>query len=288
MSITDDLFGRQEDSPKDTPKLEEKEDVEEVEEVKSDVKKAYTPQELAELLSSDGDIDRSRLSLEGQALMKSFSKGFTQKFEKIAELRKQLERELEDKAKPPKQKTIEDAFSEDPEGTLKAIDDHILAKKQEIKKLKLEGNYEEVDTLRDEVEDWTNAKSTLIGKRLFASEKTLKEERAKQAIRSSLADYDRQEKAAKIYITEVMGMSAAKADALLGDVELVKHFAKLAGVKDSAEKKITKEKPDELGRAGSDQVGKTKAQGATYEELLAEAKKSGDWFKVLKFKGALG
>jgi len=56
-------------------------------------KQPYTPEELRELINSGATLDTSRLSLEGQALMKSFQAGYNSKFQEIAEMRKQLEAE---------------------------------------------------------------------------------------------------------------------------------------------------------------------------------------------------
>lgn len=55
--------------------------------------KSYTPEEIEELVKSDKDIDTSRLTPEGTALMKSFQKGYTPKLQKLAEERRQFEEE---------------------------------------------------------------------------------------------------------------------------------------------------------------------------------------------------
>jgi len=51
-------------------------------------KAVYTPEELETLLQSEGEVDTSRLSNEGKALMKSFQRGYDRKFQQVAEMRK--------------------------------------------------------------------------------------------------------------------------------------------------------------------------------------------------------
>lgn len=55
--------------------------------------KPYTPEEIEELVKSDKDVDTSRLTLEGTALMKTFQRGYTPKLQKLAEERRQFEEE---------------------------------------------------------------------------------------------------------------------------------------------------------------------------------------------------
>lgn len=54
-------------------------------------KTIYTPEEVADLLKSGSEVDTSRLSHEGQLLMKSFQRGYDEKFKKLAEERKSTE-----------------------------------------------------------------------------------------------------------------------------------------------------------------------------------------------------
>lgn len=64
-------------------------------------------EELAELLRTEGKLDTSRLSAEGQAILKSFEKGYTPKFQEVAELKKQLETELQQKQQEAQNKNLD-------------------------------------------------------------------------------------------------------------------------------------------------------------------------------------
>jgi hypothetical protein len=64
-------------------------------------KAVYTQEELEELLKSDADtVDTGRLTPEGKLLMKSFQRGFDQKFKGLSEQQKKLEQDKEAQASP--------------------------------------------------------------------------------------------------------------------------------------------------------------------------------------------
>lgn len=56
-------------------------------------KQIYNNDELVQLLESDGTVDTERLSEEGKVLMKSFQRGYTKKFENLAEERRKIDEE---------------------------------------------------------------------------------------------------------------------------------------------------------------------------------------------------
>lgn len=84
----------------------------------------YTPEEIAEILANDGELDRKRLSPEGQLIQKSFERGLTPKFQEIADLRKTLELAIAPKSQDPLDGWV-DNYIKDPEGVATYVDNQI-------------------------------------------------------------------------------------------------------------------------------------------------------------------
>jgi len=85
-------------------------------------KVVYTPQELEALLQSEGEIDTSRLSTEGKALMKSFQRGMEKKFQQVAEMRKAAEAQA--KPQDPREQLFQ-RYVQDPGGVTDEINSEI-------------------------------------------------------------------------------------------------------------------------------------------------------------------
>lgn len=298
MGTTEEIFGAQavaetkpetaeesktETAPEQTETVTEEAEVSQEEETG---KKQYSPEEVAELLRSDAEIDTSRLSIEGQALMRSFQKGLTKKFEKLSKLEKELQSQAKERSSAPKgQRTIADMFEEDPENTINQIDNYILSKRREVQELRADGDMDKAMSILEEMDDLAHTKATLIAKRMLAQEKEIKREREQR----KLADFDKKREAAESYITDNLQMDESKMMKLLEDVDMVRHFAGLAEnakAKETAKAKIVKKAPEELGRAGSAQLSKGKEE-FNYNAEFKKAQESGDWSAILRFKGAL-
>lgn len=87
------------------------------------IKPLYTPDELAYCMENDIPVDTDRLSVEGKALMKQFQRGYTKKFEAVAEERKRIEAEKV-KASDPKEQ-LYSQYCENPNETISAINAEI-------------------------------------------------------------------------------------------------------------------------------------------------------------------
>jgi len=86
-------------------------------------KVTYTQEELEQLLETGGKIDVDRLSPEGKLLQKSFQRGYTRKFEDLAEKSRQLEAE-KTKVSDPKEQVYQQ-FKENPHGVVSRINTEI-------------------------------------------------------------------------------------------------------------------------------------------------------------------
>lgn len=124
----------------------------------------YSTDELTTIIQNDGEVDVSRLSQEGVALMKAMQRGFTPKLEEAASIRKEL-KELKDSfeaAKPPKQpETLEEAYDANPQEVTQYIDGELAklinedaAKNavdiEQLRNLKQTLAFREINTLRDQ------------------------------------------------------------------------------------------------------------------------------------------
>ena len=325
MGTTEELFGVQPETEVVNPPATEPEkkepEVQQTEKVTEEQKepevsqeqvqevKTYTPEELSNLIASDEEIDTSRLSIEGQALMRSFQRGLTPKLQQIAELRKQLESDLRQKEMP-KTKTIADYFDDDPDGTLVWIDQQILSKKQvatQNKQMAMQYRQQADDdsaftyndaalTAMSEASDWETVKSTLSTKLLL---KTVKENSEEKKIRKALESFpnyeSKKEMAIKFILKENPEFTEEEArdiiDANKGksNIKLAKLLSSIAEksvISPNIDSKIVKTAPDALGRPGSSQPS-AKKEEFDYAKEFELAKETGKWNKVLKYKGAI-
>lgn len=311
MGTTEELFGVQPETEVVNPPATEPEkkepEVQQTEKVTEEQKepevsqeqvqevKTYTPEELSNLIASDEEIDTSRLSIEGQALMRSFQRGLTPKLQQIAELRKQLESDLRQKEMP-KTKTIADYFEDDPEGTLVWIDQQIMQKKTLAMQHKSQADYDSALTAMSEASDWESVKSTLVAKSLFAQTKVNSEERKLRKALESFPDYERKKEMAIKFIlkenpefTEEEArdiIDANKGKSNIKFAKLLSSIAEKSVISPNIDSKIVKTAPNALGRPGSSQPS-AKKEEFDYAKEFELAKETGKWDKVLKYKGAI-
>jgi len=149
--------------------VEDEEDLEteeEVVEVEKEVakKEPYTEAEIQEILSSDGEVDTTRLSLAEQATMKAMQRGFTPKLQEAAELRREVEelRKTIEAAKPKEQpEDIFQAYDQDPDSVIQYVDNQInelvttgdagsMAQIRQLESLKFEFNRRDVQKMREQ------------------------------------------------------------------------------------------------------------------------------------------
>lgn len=105
-------------------------------------KKPYTAEELQELLTSDGEIDDTKLSPEGQLIKKSFQRGFNKKFEQLAAEKKAFKAGTQ--PEDPKEAYFRQYLTDTP-NTVKEINDAILTAKIQVRELKVNGEFEKAD-----------------------------------------------------------------------------------------------------------------------------------------------
>lgn len=189
-------------TPEEGTPVAEVEEESEVEVEEAPVVKAqYTLEEVTELIRNDGDIDTSRLSPEGQAVMKAMQRGFTPKLEEAAAIRKELEevKQAIESAKPKEQpKDIYEAYDQDPKGVLEYVDG-------EIGRLIQEGaadNAIQIEQLRNLKDQFRDRE---LQKLRSQSTQASQVHQAMQEIRKQVPDIAQKEQALAKFAIEVMG-----------------------------------------------------------------------------------
>jgi hypothetical protein len=293
MGITDELFGAQPapELPASVTEPEEERKAPEKASPKAQAEKVkvdtYTPEELAELLSGDGTIDSKRLSVEGQAIMKSFQRGLTPKLEEMAQLKRELA-DAKKKAEPAQPKTWDDYYETDPDNTLLYIDNQIAVKEQELDAFDYSGEIDSARAKRKEIREWERLKSSLVTKNARKIERELKAERDTLKRKTSIDGYDSKFNLAKEYLMTTSGFSSDKAEKILEDVEMIKLFSSLnVKVAETVKEKQVKKAPAQLGRPGSPPDMERQGDDFDYDAEFEKARKSGNWLKILEHKGAL-
>mgnify|MGYP001561566865 CR=1 FL=1 len=105
-----------------------------------EAKKPYTTEELEELLTSDEDIDTSRLDPAGKLLAKSFQRGYNDKLLKLKEERREVEAQKPAQPQDPKEQYYQ-AYLQNPMAIVSAIN-------AEAQKLEAQFELEKAGNLR--------------------------------------------------------------------------------------------------------------------------------------------
>jgi hypothetical protein len=307
MGITDDLFGPQEPEVPDNPDPKTDELTEEPQAANPDEpeepegKNAYTPEEMKAL--DFEKIDTTRIPEEMQPFYKAMQASFTKKQMSLSDRIKAIEEKQSTPEKvdsqPGKTKTIEDYFNDDPESTLSYIDQQILDKLNEADRLEDEGNDREARKANRIATEWSSVKSSLVARRQSRIEAQNKVEREIQKTLMSFPDYDQKKDALVDFIVEQSPEFTKKEaedliDATKGmkNVKLAKLLAKFsdqAQAPITGKEKLIKKTPEELGRPGSSKASSTKGKEPEfdYAKEFEIARNSGDFTRVLQFKGAI-
>jgi len=252
----DDSSALEEGSVEKTPTQEVSEEIQQKETF-------YTSEEIAELLKSDKEVDTSRLSDEGKLLMKSFQKGLTSKMQALAEDRKKIEEarqrmETENIQKNNPREFLYRQFLNNPQGVVRDIN-------SEIDRLEADDPYNEEN--RKQLSQLRWMKDEFILRKDNESTLTRHQEitiaKANTEILSAIPDF--QAKAPQLVEFGKQYGLTEKTIQVLSDptivggvaVEVIKalnnmHTALSAGK--TAEKKLNKQAPPKLGRAGSGDV----------------------------------
>jgi hypothetical protein len=252
----------------------------------------YTPEELT--LIHPTAIDLERVHPSAKPIVEKTIKEYKSV---IANQTKIAQENAELKRASQKPKTIEDYFNDDPETTIQYIDTQIMQKLQEADVYEENGDERAARKSHREALQWESTKSTLTLRKSLATDKMTKREIERNKLLSGFPDFDGKSKLARGYMSSKLFMSDGDIDRMLdldtnglAAINLVNHFHKLSqesAVKDTVKDKITKKAPEELGRAGSGSITKSKNEDFNYPDELEKAKKSGNWNKILQFKGAI-
>jgi hypothetical protein len=244
-------------------------------------KPVYTKEELRQLLKGGefDSIDTSRLSEEGQLVMRAFQSGLTPKLQEAAELRKELERlkQSVEEAKPkPAPKDIYEAYDQDPEGVFGYIN-------TEIKKLVADDSRESIvaiEQLRDLKESLRQRDVQKVKQESIAAQEQSK---VITALTQAVPDIMTKQSALKDFALEYLGYTP---EDLAFETDLGRHgiaavravsrinsaYERFNATKTVKQKEKTK-KPTTVESPGK---GFDK-QEVSKKELLQQAKKTGDW-----------
>lgn len=218
---------------------------------------AYTPQELEALLQSGTEVDTDRLSLEGKVLMKSFQRGLEPKFQQLADMRKRMEAESE-RSQDPREQVFR-RYMQNPAQVVAEIN-------TEIRKL-------EIVPPTDE-ENYIKARQTIVALGELKDEMGLRRQgvieshrtqettfaKAQAEILADIPDFAEKREALTDF---AIGLGLSREEVLaISDptlfgplaVKVTKALNTLynqANAGNSAEKKVKKDAPKPLARAGS-------------------------------------
>ena len=258
--------------------------------------KYYTPEELSELLETDADIDTSRLTDEGKAIMKSFQRGLTPKLQERSELRREvdeLKKKLETSKKP---QTIEEAFDQDPDGTMQYIDGQLGDLRGQAKaasdpdqKLEFLSSMEEIRAVRDRL-----VARGIANQRQMTNQQAVITE-AVNKIYKAIPDFDTKQKKLTDFAINDLGYSQAEVMQLSdpsivgpGAVKFIKTINKFYD-KENAKETLTQKEvkvPPKTEKTGK--TGEPFDKSAAYQRALKKAKDTGDFTEVLTMKGTIG
>jgi hypothetical protein len=241
-------------------------------------KSLYTPEEVAGLLQTGGNVDTSRLSVEGQLLMKSFQRGYDEKFKALSEERKRFS-EASQKHETPRTKLF-NRFVSDPVTVTAEIN-------SEIEKLEgVEPGDPEFPNARKLVAQLHAMKDEFRENRTNITEgHKLKEQiymRADSDVHKAIPDWESKEpKLTEFALSLGLELDDIKimSDPTIMGPRSVRFIKTINQVYDkmmagaTAEAKIVKKSPAPLGRAGSpsseEQGGTKSLEKMSYAEYKA-------------------
>jgi hypothetical protein len=245
-------------------------------------KTVYTPEEVAELLKTGSNVDTSRLSVEGQLLMKSFQRGYDDKFKALAEEKKKFEPTPQSEA--PRAKLFR-RYTENPMGVTAEIN-------AEIEKLEgVEPGDQDYQNARRLIAQLHAMKDEFRESRTYISEgQKMKDSiyvKADAAVHAAIPDWETKEpKLTEFALSLGLELDDIKVmtDPTIMGPRSIRFIKTINAVYDkmmagmTAEKKVDKKAPTQLGRPGSasttTEVGGEKAlDKMSYEEYKAHRMK---------------
>ncbi len=243
-------------------------------------KTLYAPEEVAELLKTGSNVDTSRLSVEGQLLMKSFQRGYDEKFKALADERKQFTEAQTTKTETPRAKLFK-RYTQDASGVTAEINAEI----------------EKLEVIEPGDQEYLNARRLIA--QLHAMKDEFRENRTNIAEGQKLKDAIYMRADAEVHkaipnwetkepkLTEFALSLGLELDdirimtdpTIMGprSVRFIKtinavYDKMMAGV--TAEKKVDKQAPTQMGRPGSpsssaDESGEESLDKMSYEKYKA-------------------
>lgn len=255
-------------------------------------KQPYTNEEVQNILDADGKLDSNRLTPAQKLIQKSFERHSQKVWQEAAEVKRQYEQAI--KAQPtvdPKENYYQ-RFIQNPMAFLNEINGAIF-KLSEVQPF--DDNY--VETQKQKA-FYQAIKEEFMERRRLEVENVrnaeLMSSQAKFSIAKDIPDFESKAQALTQFAVDELGFSLEEITKLTDPitngplaVKLTKAINKIydamnAGV--SAEKKLIKNPPKSLERAGSGATGKA---SPSLNEAFKRAKATGDWTEVLELKGAI-
>lgn len=248
----------------------------------------YTPEEIEDILASDGELDSKRLSPEGRLLQRSFQKGLTPKLQERSELKKRLE-ELEKRVQPQRPATIDEAYDQDPHGTLSYIDSEIAKARTKIKDDPL--------AAIDEIEGLRTVRDRLRDRDLTATKNQIKVNEIVDDVRSEvlgeIPDFDERADKLSDFAMNRLGYSLQEVQKFSDPMavgKMAKTFISMVNQKyemENASKTLPKKEVRTVPKTESPGKGELDSLNATYAQAVKKAQKTGDWTEVLNLKGVI-
>jgi hypothetical protein len=172
------------------------------------VKKPYSPDEIKQILRGGdfANIDTSRLSEEGRAVMKAMQAGLTPKLQETADLRRELQEiksVLKDAQPKPKPKDIYEAFDQDPDGTMSFVS-------QRIQTLIDQGaDLHEIEKVREVREQLRDRRTRKIEEQAISNSRI---QESVNALLRTVPDIEQKQFELREFAIEYMGMTPQEVD----------------------------------------------------------------------------
>ena len=258
--------------------------------------KPYSDEEVVKILESDGKLDSRRLTPTQKLVQQSFAKHANKGFQEIAQMKRDMQSQLEQvrqNAAPPR--SIEEAYARDPRGVLNFID-------QQIESQKLEADKDPFNAIKQlaHLQAWRN-RLTDMGVQAIETRRQFNEVTTStlQEVAEAIPDFgpEKQKALTEFAVQELgytmedlsqltdprRGRLAAQVVKTINAAYDTKYGSKEKAAISASQKKVNR-MPVVEGAARS-QTSSVPNQALS--KAMSEAKKTGDWTKVLDMKGVI-
>lgn len=258
--------------------------------------RAYTDEEVQSILEADGKLDSNRLTPTHKLIQKSFERHTQKVWQEAAEAKKQYEQALsktqpKDNTGDPKEAYYQ-RFTQNPMEVLQEIS-NVMFKLSDIQPY--DDNYMEAQKQKA---FYQAIKDEFLARRQIETENVRNAEllstQVKLNITKDIPDFDTKAQALTTFAQEELGFSIEEISrltnpAITGNLAVkitkaINKFYDAMNANVSAEKKLIKNPPKPLERAGAGATGKA---SPSLNEAFKRARQTGDWTDVLELKGAI-